>query len=81
MKQPPSAYVEGYAKARLHDHAMADNYIKHTAIGDPMLDTVMEEVSSLPPHDLHRFIGAGIEGRDEVLCNAPQALRDFFESP
>ncbi len=80
MKQPPSAYVEGYAKARLHDHAMADNYIKHIAIGDPMLDTVMEEVSSLPPHDLHRFIGAGIEGRDEVLCNAPQALRDFFES-
>ena len=80
MKQVPSAYVEGQAKARLYDQAMADNYIKHTAIGDPMLDPVMEELSSFPPQDLHRFIAAGIEGRDEVLCNAPQALRDFFES-
>ncbi len=80
MKQPPSAYVEGYAKARRHDQAMADNYVKHTTIGDPGLDPVMEELSSLPPHDLHRFIGAGIEGRDEVLSNAPKALRDFFES-
>ena len=80
MKQVPSAYVEGQAKARLYDQAMADNYIKHITIGDPMLDPVMEELSSFPPHDLHRFIAAGIEGRDEVLCNAPQALRDFFES-
>ncbi len=80
MKQVPSAYVEGQAKARLYDQAMADNYIKHTTIGDPMLDPVMEELSSFPPQELHRFIGAGIEGRDEVLCNAPQALRDFFES-
>ena len=38
----------------------------------------MEELSSMPPADLHRFIGAGIEQQDEVLRKAPQALRDFF---
>ena len=65
--------------ARLYDRATADNYIKHTIIGDPELDTVMEELASLPPDDLHRFIGAGIEQQDEILRSAPQALRDFFD--
>ena len=38
----------------------------------------MEELSSLPPAELHRFIRAGIEQEDETLVRAPQALRDFF---
>ncbi len=74
----PSAYAESYAKARLQDQAAADNYIKHTTIGDPVLDPVMEELSSLPPGDLHRFIKAGIEQQDEVLRRAPQPLRARF---
>ena len=80
MKQLPSAYVEGYAKARLYDQVTADKYIKHTTIGDPELDPVMEELSSLSLNELHRFVGAGIEGRDDILRSAPQALRDFFEN-
>ena len=75
----PSAYLEGYEKARLYDQAAADNYLKHTTIGDPKLDPIMEELSAaLSPADLHRFIGAGIEQHEEVLCLAPRALRDFF---
>ena len=46
---------------RAYDEALVDNYIKHTTIGDPELDPVMEELSSLPPDELHRFIKAGIE--------------------
>jgi hypothetical protein len=62
MEKPPQAYAEGYAKARLYDEAAADNYIRHTTIGDPELDPMMEELaSSMEPGDLHRFIGAGIE--------------------
>ena len=61
MVKIPTAYTESYAKARLVDPTAADNYIKHTLIGDPELDPMMEELSSLPPEDLHRFIGAGIE--------------------
>ena len=80
MTPIPSAYTDGYAKARLHDQAAADNYIKHTTMGDPALDPIMEELSSLPPADLHRFTGAGIEQRDEILKGAPQVLRDFFKT-
>ena len=76
----PSAYIEGHIKAREHDPRIADNYIKHTTIGDPELDPLMEGLaSSLPSKDLYRFIGAGIEQQDEILRRAPQALRDFFD--
>ena len=78
MLETPSAYTDGYAKARLEDQALADNYIKHTTMGDAVLDPVMEELSSLPPGDLHRFIEGGIEQRDDILAQAPQVLRDFF---
>ncbi|MDE0144376.1 MAG: oxygenase MpaB family protein [Nitrospira sp.] len=76
---PPSAYADGYAKARLFDEAVADNYIRHIIIGDPVLDPVLEEVSGLSPDALHRFIEAGIEQQVDVLRSAPQALRDFFD--
>ena len=80
MTHSPSAYTEGYAKARLYDQSAADNYIRHTTVGDPVLDPIMEELSSLSPAVLHHFIWAGIEQQDEVLRKAPQSLRDFFES-
>ena len=80
MVRCPSAYQAGYAKARLHDQAAAGNYIEHTKIGDPALDSIMEELSSLPPSDLHRFTGAGIEQRDDILQDAPQVLRNFFKT-
>ena len=80
MLQPPSAYTEGYAKAYLSDPLRADNHIRHTTIGDPALDPVMEELSSLPPADLHRFIEAGIEQEKDGLRGAPQILRDFFDN-
>ena len=38
----------------------------------------MEELSSMPPADLHRFIEAGIERQDDVLRKAPRSLRNFF---
>ena len=78
--QPPSAYIEGYKKARLWDQVRADNYIRHTTIGDPVLDPVLDELASLPPDDFHRFIEAGIEQKEEELRRAPQALRDFFNN-
>lgn len=75
---PPSAYVAGYAKARAVDQEAADNYIRHTTIGDPELDPVMEELSSMNPGKLHGFIRSGIEQDEGGLRAAPQRLRDFF---
>ena len=80
MIQVPTAYAEPYAKARSHDEALADIYIKHTTLGDPELDPVMEELAALPPGDLHRFIRAGVEEQAEVMRKAPQPLREFFNN-
>ena len=80
MMQPPLAYAENYPKARPYDQVRADNYIRHTTIGDPVMDSLIEELFSLPPQKLHEFIGAGLEQHDEVLRSAPQALRDFFKN-
>lgn len=80
MGNVPSAYVEGFARAREVDPLVAANYIKHTTIGDPELDPVMEELHALPPVELHQHIRACIEQEDEALvAKAPQVLRDFFD--
>ena len=76
---PPSAYVKGHAKARSADPDAADNHVRHTMIGDPELDPVMEELAGLPRDEMHRFIAAGIEGKAGALRDAPGPLRDFFE--
>ena len=75
----PSAYERTYPRARLHDRELADRYIEHTMIGDPELDPVMEELSSMPSAELHRHIEAGIEGKDDLLRKAPLSLRRFFQ--
>lgn len=75
----PSAYTSGYAKAQLQDQALADNYITHTLIGDPELDPILEELSSLPRDELHRFIAAGVHHEDS-FNKAPEPLRDFFKT-
>ena len=79
MVQLPSAYFLGYKKACLYDQETADNYVRHTTIGDPELDPVMAELTSLPPDDLHRFVKAGVEQEVDVLRTAPKILRDFFD--
>ena len=75
----PTAYSTGYAKARVHDSALADLYMEHTSIGDPVLDPVMDEIASLPNDQLTRFIRAGIIQEEGGLNGAPQALKDFFQ--
>ena len=76
----PTAYAEKYTKARPADPVAVDNYLRHTGIGDPELDPVMEELSDMSPAELHRFIGAGIEGHDHTMRAAPEPLREFFEN-
>ncbi|MCY4591764.1 MAG: oxygenase MpaB family protein [Alphaproteobacteria bacterium] len=74
----PSAYVDGYSKARGVDREAADNYIAHTLVGDPVMDALVEELSPLPQRQVHEFIQAGMNEDRQGLQNAPQLLRDFF---
>ena len=78
--QVPLAYRPGYGKARFTDSHMAQCYISHTLVGDPLLDPVMEELSNFPQDDLHRLIAAGIDGKKSALREAPAPLREFFEN-
>lgn len=80
MDNIPSAYIDGYGKAAAADKESAENYVRHTVIGDPELDAVLEALADLPPADLHRFVGAGIEQRNEEFRKAPEALRSFFDN-
>lgn len=76
----PSAYRLGYAEARKHNESLAENYIKHTTIGDPELDPILAELSSIPHAQLHRFIEGGIEQDESKLKSAPKEFREFFYS-
>ena len=80
MEKVPSAYLEGYEEARLYDPAAADNYIRHTLIGDPELDPVMEELSTLPTAEIHRLVRGAVEQQEDVMARAPKILCDFMES-
>ena len=75
----PGAYAAGYATARGVDAALADTYMRHTGIGDPDLDPVIEEVADLAGDRLQRAIRGGIEQDAEALRQAPRSLRRFFE--
>ena len=79
MNNIPHAYVDGHAKARAFDRDAADNYVRHTLIGDPELDPVLEALADLPPMDLHLFVGAGIEQETHIMRHAPREIRDFFD--
>ena len=74
----PTAYIPGYEAARAIDPEMADNYVAHTIVGDPVMDALVEELAPLPRNQIHRLISAGMEEDRDGLRNAPQALRDFF---
>ena len=77
--QIPGAYTAGYPTARAVDAALADAYMRHTRIGDPDLDPVMDDVADLDGDLLQRGIRAGIERDAEALRQAPMSLRHFFE--
>ncbi len=75
----PDSYLQGYPKARLKDSSLAEKYVRHTTIGDPDLDPVMEDcMPKLEPWELNLFVAAGIEQNEELLADAPESLRNFF---
>ena len=68
----PQDYVPGYERARRIDLELADNYIAHTHMGDPMADALIEALSTLSrteAYPVHR--GRGEPGRGGVERRAP----------
>ncbi|MCY3770795.1 MAG: oxygenase MpaB family protein [Gemmatimonadetes bacterium] len=78
MLKVPSSYVKGYEQARSLNTKFADNYIRHTMIGDEDLDPVMEDLSGMPPGEMHRYIHSGLHQDEESLKGAPESLQRYF---
>lgn len=75
----PTDYIEGYAKARKLAPDVADNYLAHSLIGDPLGDAMMEDLGQLPAEESSRLIEAAMQQEgDSALKDAPASLLEFF---
>ena len=76
----PTDYLEGYEKARKADSDLADKYIAHTHIGDPLGEAMTNDLAELDPAEQWRLIQAAMdEDGEEALRDAPASLRAFFK--
>ena len=81
MLNVPQAYVKGYASAQAIDREAAETYIRHTTIGDPLMDAAVADLDLVPREQSARFIEAGMNQKEDILRDAPQSLREVFAEP
>ncbi len=75
----PSDYRQGYEKARAVAPDIADKYIEHTLIGDPLGEAMVEDLADFSSTESMRLIEAAMQQEgEEALRNAPASLREFF---
>ncbi len=76
----PTDYTAGYENARKRAPDVADNYMAHTHIGDPLGEAMVRDLAELGSAESRRLLEAAMnqEG-DEALRNAPASLHAFFE--
>ena len=76
----PSDYKLGYEKARAVAPDIADQYVAHTLIGDPLAEAMTEDLAEFTLEESGRFIqGAMDQEGEEALRDAPASLRRFFK--
>ena len=79
MANIPSAYVPGYEAARAQNAELAEAYIRHTTIGDPLADAVVQDLSSLDPQHMHETLANLLEPPYEPKPGTPDSLVEFIE--
>ena len=76
----PTDYTAGYEKARKVAPDIADNYLAHTHIGDPLGEAMTRDLAELEPGESRRLLQAAMDQQGEdALKNAPASLHAFFE--
>lgn len=75
----PSAYADGYARARARDPAFVDAYIRHTHIGDPLADPVAAELARLPSKQVHALLARVLQDPYDLPEDTPESLRHFID--
>ena len=77
----PRSYTDGYARARDLDTAWAEAYVRHTTVGDPVADTVVEELARIHrPSRVHGVIQSAISRYEDPPPGTPESLVHFVES-
>lgn len=76
----PRAYKGGYEAARRVDRKLAEAYVRHTEIGDPRADAVIEELAEFAdPAETHRIIARALQSGTPVPDDLPDGLRSFVD--
>ena len=74
----PSWYVDGYAAARKVDPVWAEQYIRHTTIGDPVADAVVAELAATAsPAEVHGIIANTVDNWHDLPDGTPESLRNL----
>ncbi len=75
----PTDYQKGHEEARAVFPDIADNYVAHTLIGDPLAERMTEDLAKLSARESGRLIRAAMENEgEEALRGVPDSLREFF---
>ena len=75
----PAAYADGWERGMQADRDRAANYIEHTMIGDPLADTMIEDLELLGKEEAERLIRLGMHDvKGDALRGAPASVREFF---
>ncbi len=76
----PTDYTQGYEKARAISPDVADKYIEHTLIGDPLAEEMSADLNEFDAADQNRLIEAAMNNDGEdALRDAPASLRALFK--
>ena len=76
----PTSYNEGYETAQQSDPELAERYLAHTVIGDPLADRLIAETGEIGGKEVERYLSLGMQ-KDTAseIRQAPSVIREFFE--
>ena len=74
----PGAYAAGFEAARARDPELAEAYIRHTTVGDPLADAVIGDLGSLTPEEIHETLAEALEGPATPRAGIPESLLEFI---
>jgi len=77
----PARYVDGYSMARTLDPDLAERYIRHTTLADPLADQAVEQLArAVAPQHVHSVIARTIGRHCDLPSDTPEALRELIDS-
>ena len=75
----PTRYVDGYEQARKVDPLLAERYLHHTTIGDPVADAVVAQLSREDtPEHVHKRIAAVLDNHTDLPAGTSESLRNLI---